>query len=84
MSEWTSVNDRMPEQGDFVDGWVTNHGRITNVFWDRPARGSDEMYWACYDGSDPFYTGGLVGGVSFLDVTHWMLPPDAPVSTGQT
>lgn len=76
MSDWISVDDRLPEQGDFVDAWAGK--RIVNAFWDRPMQGSTEMYWAHANGSDPFFTGGLIGGFSEIDVTHWMPLPEPP------
>lgn len=80
MTDWISV-DMMPVQGEIVDIYSTKFGRVPNCYWDKESYRSKKWYWARQGGDDPYFTGGLVGGVQELDknsVTHWMEIPEPP------
>lgn len=71
MSEWMSVEDKLPKDGECVDIWIKlpdgDEGRMENYFYDKDCK----KYWRW-------------SGVDFdkklhldpLFITHWMpLPP---------
>jgi uncharacterized protein DUF551 len=81
MSEWISINDRMPKKRQMVDLWANgvpadisfycapytmkSTGRITSCRWDEAQQG--------------WHTVGGLGAIIYsLEVTHWMPLPEPP------
>jgi hypothetical protein len=74
MSEWISVKDRLPNDGEFVDIYIRSTAnkkfgkRLTSVSY--------------YKGK--FILGEDVWSNSVLYVTHWMPQPEPPNNPQQT
>lgn len=69
MSEWISVKDRLPEEGDYVLGIVSGHNGIIKFTdaWMLVHYDADEKEWWAdeYD-------------IEGCSVTHWMPIPEPP------
>jgi hypothetical protein len=64
MSEWISVEDRLPESGEKILVWCSVKGSWFSGFF---TKYDDFVIWAIYEGS----------AIS-SNVTHWMPPPEPP------
>lgn len=75
MSEWISVEDRLPKEGEIVLAVVRGAIRIASIFTEHP---SFEETYQPYDYWDDPYDDGQIW--EWFDVTHWMPLPEPPRS----
>lgn len=81
MSEWISVEDRLPEVGEEVFIYSPN-GLHTMGVWDTATR--TKHYW-CIDMCAAWGYDSYREKISSSDITHWMPlpePPDVGITTG--
>jgi hypothetical protein len=66
MNDWISVEDRLPEDREYVDAW--SDFRSTDCEFKRGG-----FYEVVYDGDGDYEYSEIID-----DVTHWMSPPSPP------
>lgn len=72
LSQWVSVNDRLPEKGEIVIIHCKTYGIISALFDDR---------WEGEEGTDLYYTGDMA--LEQDDIDWWMPIPPLPKKGGK-
>lgn len=66
MGDWIDVNDRLPEDGEYIAVWIAPHGELNKSFW------TNSTFWGGNFEVKGFHH-------NYQQVSHWMKisPPDS-------